>query len=304
MAFEFAIPSFAKINLDLRVHGKRGDGFHEISTLFQTISLCDSVIFRDSEKIQVTCDREDIPSNLDNIAGKAIAELAKRYEIDRGISVSIKKRIPAPGGLGGGSSNAAVALIGASRAWGLKPKLSEMVEIAELLGADVPFFLTGGLAAGFGKGNEVIALDDTPPCHVLVATAPVSVNTGEAYSSLESSDLTTIDRESILEHYRKDAEHILCGELERFNSFENGVFAKYPEIEKTAGVLEKLGARRVTLSGSGSSVFATFSDDKLFAVASADPELNRISAVFPATTLKRSSYFGLTHLEDAFSPDI
>src|SRR6266853_1921069 len=148
----FTLPSFAKINWILRVLGRRTDGFHELHTIFQTVTLHDKISFiaRDDAELQLTCDSPDIPVNESNLILRAALALREKHDIKKGASIHLEKVIPMEGGLGGGSSNAAITLLGLARLWKIETNLHELTKIGASLGADVPFFLTGGTALGTG----------------------------------------------------------------------------------------------------------------------------------------------------------
>ncbi|MEP6903389.1 MAG: 4-(cytidine 5'-diphospho)-2-C-methyl-D-erythritol kinase [Actinomycetota bacterium] len=140
----FTLPSFAKINWFLRIMGKRGDGFHELCTIFQTVSLFDEISFQEHDRIVLTCKDEFIPLDATNIIVKAAQILKREFNIKTGAEIHLEKRIPAPGGLGGGSSNAAVTLLGLAMLWNLKIDFDKLAEIGARLGSDIPFFFYGG----------------------------------------------------------------------------------------------------------------------------------------------------------------
>src|SRR4051794_30813583 len=153
MAFE--LPSFAKINWTLRVLGKRDDGYHELYTVFQTVSLHDTLEFEESDEVTLTCDEGAVPTDERNLVLRAAAALRERSGCSTGARINLSKRIPAPGGLGGGSSNAAVALVGLRRLWGLRASDADLHQILASIGSDVPFFLHGGTAVGTGRGEII-----------------------------------------------------------------------------------------------------------------------------------------------------
>ncbi|HYY55978.1 MAG TPA: 4-(cytidine 5'-diphospho)-2-C-methyl-D-erythritol kinase, partial [Pyrinomonadaceae bacterium] len=142
------LPSFAKINWTLRVLGRRPDDYHELHTVFQTITLHDRLrlTVRDDGRIVIYCDAPEIPVDEHNLVYRAAAALREKYGVRRGVTVELEKLIPAGGGLGGGSSNAAVALIGLAHLWRVETTASELAQMGALLGADVPFFFKGGTA--------------------------------------------------------------------------------------------------------------------------------------------------------------
>jgi 4-diphosphocytidyl-2-C-methyl-D-erythritol kinase len=152
----FSLPSFAKVNLNLRVLGRREDGFHEVVTLLQTISLHDTLTFEPSEGgFKLLCDDPSLPVDGTNLIVRAAKALQTEFRLEAGARISLEKSIPIGGGLGGGSSNAATALIGLSRLWALDPNVEKLWEIAAGLGSDVPFFLDGGTAMARGTGTTI-----------------------------------------------------------------------------------------------------------------------------------------------------
>ena len=156
------LPAFAKINLRLRVLGKRSDGYHDLDTILQTISLHDTITFTvtESPEIVLSCDDRSLPTGADNLIYRAAESLRNRFATGRGVRIRLEKRIPTQAGLGGGSADAAVTLGALAYLWRTNTKAHELVEIASSLGADVPFFFLGGMARGTGSGKEVEPLRD------------------------------------------------------------------------------------------------------------------------------------------------
>src|ERR1043165_310385 len=152
-----SIPACAKINWSLRVFGKRSDGYHEIDTVLQTISLHDTLTFSttDDNKIRFWCDDRSIPSGETNLVWRAGAVLRERYSINRGVKIRLAKRIPSKAGLGGGSSDAAATLLALAQFWEIEASANALVRIAEGLGSDVPFFFFGGKARATGRGELI-----------------------------------------------------------------------------------------------------------------------------------------------------
>jgi len=292
---EFTLPSFAKINLTLRVLGRRDDGYHEINTVFQSITLHDELTFHalDDERLELVCDAPaaaDIPLNETNLVHRAAVVLREHFGVKRGARIKLEKIIPAGGGLGGGSSNAAVALLGLARLWEIETNRQTLADIGASLGADVPFFLTGGTALGTGRGTDIHPLSDLPPKHLLLVTPQVKVSTIEAYKSLNAPALTKPVSPVNLAVSRVQAE--ISGSLHEAltNDFERVVFQLYPEIERAREALAAAGASGSLLSGSGSSVYGLF--DSLEHCARARAALKVASGwqVFPCTTLTRRAY--------------
>jgi 4-diphosphocytidyl-2-C-methyl-D-erythritol kinase len=240
----FSLPSFAKINLNLRVLGRRDDGFHEIVTVLQTISLQDTLTFEPSEKgIELICDEPSLPGDDTNLIIKAARALQAEFQVGEGASIQLKKLIPMGGGLGGGSSNAAVALLGISRLWSLDVSVERLHRIAADLGSDVPFFLHGGTASALGTGTTIEPIPDVSVGPMIVVTPDAKVSTREAYENLAAASLTTEDAERILLNYRLEAEDPVY----TVNDFEQGsgasVFGIFENEETRQTALKALGER-------------------------------------------------------------
>lgn len=288
----FTLPSFAKINLTLRIHGRRTDGYHEIETIFQTVSLHDRLTFeaRDDARLELLCDAPGIPCDESNLVHRAAVALRERYGVRRGARISLEKRIPAGGGLGGGSSNAAVALVGLARLWKIEADRDALAVIGASLGADVPFFLTGGTSLGTGRGTDIYPLADVPPKQLLLVTPPVEVSTAAAYKSLNAHALTKAVSPVNLTVSRTQAE--ISGSLHAvlWNDFEPVVYRLYPEIERARDALVAAGASGALLSGSGASVFGLFENVRERNRAQASLRVEAGWQVFACTTLSRSAY--------------
>jgi len=256
----FTLPAFAKINLSLRVLGRRADGYHELRTVFQTISLRDELTFESSAGggIELICAAPDIPSDVGNLVHRAATALRERFGVRRGARIRLVKRIPAGGGLGGGSSDAATALVGLTHLWGIETEAGELSKIGARLGADVPFFLTGGTALGTGTGADITPLEDEARRHLILVTPCVRVSTADAYGALSATALTKAESAVILPISHMEAEFHDSPREVWSNDFEPVVFRLFPEIERAKDALTKAGARRAILSGSGSSVFGVF----------------------------------------------
>ena len=290
MPSEFTLPSFAKINWTLRVLGKREDGFHELFTVFQTVSLCDRLTFRPSDGLSMNCNIKYMPTDGRNLVMKAATGLREMFNITHGAAIHLEKRIPSPGGLGGGSSNAATALVGLARLWQIDPKDSEFNEIAETLGSDVPFFLQGGTAIGTGRGVAIERVDDLNERFLLIVSPKVRVSTRVAFERLDATTLTKTELEHILSVCRSDANSLDLHHSALINDFEASVFAAYPEVGRVKQTLLELGAVNAAMSGSGASVFAVF--DKIETRQTAIKALDHESTwrKFAVATVSRSEY--------------
>lgn len=286
----FTLPSFAKINLHLRVMGKRDDGFHELCTVFQTVSLKDNLTFADAERIVLTCSDKNIPLDEKNLIVKAAGLLSKKFGISKGASIYLEKKIPSPGGLGGGSSNAAVALIGLAELWKIKTTRAELMKIGDLLGSDVPFFFSGGTALGTGRGNKITEMAETTARPLLVVTPAVDVSTGDAFRQLNAPHLTKNHSKSILQICRSEAYRLDLQQTKLINDFENPIFNIEPEIRLVKDTLVNFGAEQALLSGSGASVFAFFENSASLQKAAEALKPRRDWRVFRARTISRAEY--------------
>ena len=249
--------AYAKINWALRVTGKRADGFHDIETLFQTISVHDELQFERANALALTCDDPMIPNDDSNLvirAAKAIGVTAL---------IHLQKRIPAGGGLGGGSSDAAAVL----RQFNRKDR-----DIALSLGSDVPFFLEGGTAHATGRGEVITPLRRVAPVPLLLLIPNERVLTAQAYGMLRRfSPPLGVDR------YRAMIDDdLLDHATELVNDFEEAIFAKLPHLHALKTRLYEVGASWAGMSGSGSTIAGAFRSQ-----ADRDNAVTRFSGVRP-----------------------
>jgi len=286
------VPAFAKINLGLRVQGRRPDGYHEIRTVFQTVSLRDRLSFQATNdgKLGLVCSDPGIPTDESNLVLRAASALRERFGVRQGARVELEKMIPAGGGLGGGSSDAAVALAALVTLWEIETDGGELAKIGARLGADVPFFLHGGTALGTGTGTEIRPLEDAPKMHLVVVAPGVHVSTAEAYKALGAPALTKVEPLVNLSVSRTEADFpdSLCGVWS--NDFEAVVVRLYPEIGRARERLVETGAERVMLSGSGSSVFGVFESNGEAGRAGAALQGESCWRVFACESLTRAEY--------------
>ncbi len=281
------LPAFAKVNLHLHVTGRRPDGYHELRTIFQTISLADrlelSVTRRDNLEIFFTCDDPALVGP-DNLVLRAINTIVPEIGFTGYIRVHLEKKIPVARGLGGGSSDAAAALIGMLRLTKAKLPLPRLVEIAAKLGADVPFFLFGGRALAVNRGDEIYPLDDVPKRTVVVVSPKgIGVSTREAYEWL-GPELTRLSNP-----HRIWGFCALCWSRQETvsNDFEGPVFSRHPRLREIRDGLLKRGAANAALAGSGSAVFGIYRNPaRARRAARAFPE----DSVFVVETLSREKY--------------
>jgi 4-diphosphocytidyl-2-C-methyl-D-erythritol kinase len=288
----FTLPAFAKINLLLRVVGRRADGYHEIRTVFQTITLHDRLTFEplEGEGFQLVSSSPNIPADERNLVARAAAALREKYGVRQGGRVTLEKEIPAQGGLGGGSSDAATALVGLAHLWEVRTGRDELAELGARLGADVPFFLTGGTALGTGIGTDIRPLEDVPKQHLVVVVPGVGISTKEAYEALNAPALTKA--ESVANLSVSCAEAQILDSLHEVirNDFEAVVEGLRPETRRAKEALTRTGARRAMLSGSGSGVYGFFDDEGEAERASQLLTTESGWKVFPCATLSRAEY--------------
>jgi 4-diphosphocytidyl-2-C-methyl-D-erythritol kinase len=290
MSGSVTLPSFAKINLHLQVIGRRTDGFHDLCTVFQTVSLHDTISVARADSITMTCGDEKIPVDERNLVVRAANSLRDQYGIELGAEIHLEKRIPAPGGLGGGSSNAALTLLALRKLWEIDIGIDELHPVAERLGADVPFFLYGGTALGMGRGEIVEPISDFTEQFMLIVAPDVAVATRDAFKRLKARSLTKQESKRILHLCRLDLESADFKYTAFKNDFEISVFATYPEVERVKSTLLDLGADRAMLSGSGGSVFAVFDKEETrqAAMKALDNEVNWRK--FAVATISRDEY--------------
>lgn len=262
---QVTVPSFAKLNLDLRVLHRRPDNFHELRTIFQTITLKDTlqIGFEFSKRTAIRLESSiDIADNLVFRSANLILDALK---IRATVNFRLIKDIPMGAGLGGGSSNAAAVLLALPVLAGKKVSPADLVRFAEALGSDVPFFLLGGTAVALGRGTELYPLPDLPPHHALVVSTGVHVSTALAYESLNrdvTNALTSTAASPILREFQAITWALKSSRLENLplkNEFEDAVFKTHPELAAAKRKLRKLGAKPALMTGSGSALFGIFS---------------------------------------------
>ena len=252
------VRAHAKVNLDLRVLGSRPDGYHELRTVFQSIELHDTLVCAARPgPLTLKCRNAAVPLDETNLVWLGAAGLWKalgRVGKPRDAVITIAKNIPVSAGLGGGSADAAAALQALARLWGGAP-LTLLREVAAGVGADVPFFLSGGTALGLGRGEEIYPLVDLPAHWVVIVRPPFGVSTAEAYSWYDE------DRAAGLREPREL--QILpvpwpTRAAQMINDLEPPVLRRHPEIADLKTLLEEAGAVAAAMSGSGSAVFGLF----------------------------------------------
>lgn len=258
------IKAYAKINTSLKILSKRSDGYHEIETIMQNISLYDELFFSitDDNKFEILIDDNSVPKNEKNVCYQ-VWNILKSYTNENfGTKIEIKKKIPVGAGLGGGSSDAAATIFALNNLWKLSLTKRQMLEVAAKVGSDVPFFIYGGKALCTGRGEIVKRLPflDTDKFFVIVVKPDESVNTKLAYEEWDKNFLN--------EDYNcigSKEGGMICYQKTPFlfqNDFEKVIFTKYPNIKRAKDLLLKYGAIDASLTGSGSAVFGKVLDYK------------------------------------------
>jgi 4-diphosphocytidyl-2-C-methyl-D-erythritol kinase len=282
------VRALAKINLDLRVLGKRPDGFHELRTIFQTISLGDTLEIAYTKSRRTEIALHDDLQIADNLVVRAARLLMEEMRINGRIEMRLTKRIPMGAGLGGGSSDAAAVLLALPALAGRAVPLPKLSAIGEQLGSDVPFFLLGGAAVGIGRGSELFPLPDLPPRNGLLVAPAVHVNTAQAYRDLSPRLTTELQQNKIFKFQEVTWDTGVFSGLA--NDFESVVFEQHPQLAKYKKKLLAAGAEAALMTGSGSALFGLF------------PERNRINharellkavPTFPISLVGRARYRAL-----------
>jgi 4-diphosphocytidyl-2-C-methyl-D-erythritol kinase len=288
-AGRFASP--AKINFGLRILGKRPDGYHTIETILQMIDLCDWLSFRanDVGSIALTCSPPTLPTDERNLIMRAAKSLQQARHASQGIAITLEKRIPIAAGLGGGSSNAATALLALNHVWGLNCPAPVLHHLAAQLGSDVPFFLNGPTALAAGRGDVLSPISSPPPLTGVLVNPGFGISAGWAYGQFSGRSLATDETMAIILRALQDQNLRLLGDV-TVNDLDPGVAAAYPVIREMQAVLRAVGAVAIFLSGSGPTICGVFSH-----AASVQQAVARLARrpewlIIPFTTLSKSPH--------------
>ncbi|HPC84610.1 MAG TPA: 4-(cytidine 5'-diphospho)-2-C-methyl-D-erythritol kinase [Thermoanaerobaculaceae bacterium] len=251
----------AKINLHLEVLGRRGDGYHELRTLFASVGVWDELEFVAAPAGERTLDVEPagaVPADDSNLVLRTARALAEAWPGAGGVRIRLRKRIPVAGGMGGGSADAAAALVGLAALWRLPARPADLRRIGAQLGADVPFFLVGGVAWGVGRGSEVYPLADLPPWWVVLVPGRESVPTAEVYRALPARALDGRLDSEVYEWVVSGGE-LPIGACR--NDLQPTVLERWPAIAGRLERVERTGPRLAMVSGSGGTVYGLFGDE-------------------------------------------
>jgi 4-diphosphocytidyl-2-C-methyl-D-erythritol kinase len=243
----------AKVNLTLEVLSKRSDGYHEIATVMQTVDLTDRLTLEDADTLELYASTAGVPTDSTNLALRAALALREAANITRGVRILLDKRIPVAAGLGGGSADAAAALLGLNRLWGLRWPRAKLETIAVTLGMDVPFFLHGGGVLATGRGEQTEPVDVGGSALVLV-NPRFGSSTAEVYGRVTPAMYSDGKRAiTLIEALRSRRAARIAASL--YNSLEAAVAPIHPEIGRMKAALLAAGALGAVMSGSGPTVF-------------------------------------------------
>ena len=254
------IRACAKINLTLEALGKRADGYHEVVTVMQTIDLCDELTLEPSADVSLTCSDPALET-AENLVLRAAQLLRDRSGFEGGAKLHLRKSIPVAAGLGGGSSDAAAALIGLRQLWGLEQAVPDLQPLAASLGSDVPFLLSGGTAIAEGRGDVITSLPALHRTHLVLVTPRVDIpnKTAAMYAKLTPEQYTDGARSAGLRSSLERGARPNPDSL--FNVFESVALDMHPAIEEGRRAMLEAGAPWVRLTGSGPAMYTFLSSE-------------------------------------------
>lgn len=257
---ELYLKSYAKVNLALEVLYKREDGYHEIDSIMQQISLYDQLVFADNKDgIKIESNSSEVPVDSSNLVYKAWEMMKELTGIDRGITIRIDKRIPVAAGLAGGSSNGAMTLRALNQLWDLSLRDEDLMNMGKKIGADIPFCIMGGTARAQGIGEKLTQLSPFKDKYILLANPGLRISAAYAYSKVDLSG-ERYDSRELVEAMEKDDLNLVASKL--YNRLENPIVTENPIIQEIKTMMKENGALGALMSGSGSTVFGIFDDEE------------------------------------------
>jgi 4-diphosphocytidyl-2-C-methyl-D-erythritol kinase len=251
----------AKINLSLDVLYKRPDGYHEVEMIMTTIDLADrlELTLLDQNEIKIISHNRFVPDDQRNLAYQAALLLKKRYSVQKGVAITIEKVIPVAAGLAGGSSDAAAALRGLNKLWGLGLTMDELAELGAEIGSDVSFCVYGGTALAKGRGEIISHLPAPPTCWIVLAKPFIGVSTADVYRRLDLAKIHHPNTEKMIQAIETGQFMDVCSNLG--NVLEDVTLKLYPEVALIKDQMKRFGADSVLMSGSGPTVFGLVQHD-------------------------------------------
>ena len=258
--------SYAKLNLYLDIGEKLDNGYHNIETIFQTINLFDEINIEklDEPEYRIICNNPEVPVGEESIVYRAIEIMMKGK--NKGVAVSIDKKIPLAAGLGGGSSNVASILLGICNLFQIKVSISQLIAIATSLGMDIPFFIKRGTVYARGRGEILfpLTLEDWP-IHLILVNPGIAISTKWAYQAFDEDKKDDLNKPSLdINRYLSQKEMISVSKIRKYiyNRFDSIICKKYPLISKIKSQLIELGALSATISGSGPTVYGIMENEQ------------------------------------------
>ncbi len=255
------VKAYAKVNLFLEITGKRANGYHTLSTVFQTISLADELTLRPADTLRLSCSDASLPTDERNLAYRAADQFRKLIGERRGVHIHLEKKVPMGAGLGGGSSDAGTLLKALGTWWKKHPSPSLLHRCARRLGADVPFFLQGGTCAAGGIGDRLQGLPALKKTWLVLVYPGFGVNTREAYARVKVPVREERPIQSLTRWLSGPQLELWSDRL--FNRFEEFVFPGRPTLVQLKQALREGGAQAALMSGSGSSVFGVVENESI-----------------------------------------
>ena len=258
----FKLNAYGKINLGLDVVGRLENGYHQVRMVMQTIGIFDELTFtRRKEGIRITADSDEIPTNEHNLVYKAVRLMKETYNIASGVEIHLKKRIPVAAGMAGGSSDAAAALRGVDRMYGLGLNQQELCRLGVQIGADVPYCIMGGTVLAEGIGEKLTPLAAAPDCYILLVKPDVSVSTRDVYTNFRLDKVKVHpDIDGMIQAVKEGSLSGITSRME--NVLEQVTVSRYPVIRDIKDKMKEMGAMNSLMSGSGPTVFGIFCEEE------------------------------------------
>ncbi|PFJ13360.1 4-(cytidine 5'-diphospho)-2-C-methyl-D-erythritol kinase [Bacillus cereus] len=251
----------AKINLSLDVLGKRQDGYHEVKMIMTTIDLADrlELIELEEDRIEILSHNRYVPDDQRNLAYQAAKLLKEKFNVKKGVSITIEKTIPVAAGLAGGSSDAAATLRGLNKLWDLGLTIDELAELGAKIGSDVSFCVYGGTAIATGRGEKIEHIKTPPSCWVILAKPHIGVSTADVYGNLKLNRVTHPNVDKMVDVINAGDYKGICNTVG--NVLEDVTFKMHPEVARIKAQMKRFGADAVLMSGSGPTVFGLVHHD-------------------------------------------